>query len=564
MDSTAGSEATTSAIPPLKLRAVTPGFRASSSGRDITQTLELYADRPAAIDWPRTTNAWRVLIKQFDDELRLAMKVEPDEFVAAFSDVNAMGDECIAIIMAVAEAVFGIKRSSQAASTTVQERGAKARRVRSSELLIMYREQVRKHKRALRDFTLRMCFGKRGRNGVRKRLHDNLRKAKSLRDQELRRLTKADEQRRAVKAFNLNRWAYLQSVLGKGTAGHTEPKFSVQVAEAFVRKTATCVVDRASDVYWVDSVATGLDMNMDRAPPPTVPYGDRLDRYEMLALLMTRNGDSMTGVDGVPYIILQKSEVARQLLFEQTDRCLRERQCPNVNGLSRMRFIDKGKGGEKPEHMRSLRVGGTQARYLEGVLNRPLVRFLDANGYNLDNKAFKPGRNGTLENGKTLRELIANARRMQHELCIVFHDVEAAFPSILHGFVHLAMWYYHVPVDVAQLVWYMFEGLYARVEIGDELSNYIWNGKELPQGHGDSPTIFGMIDGMMMGLYQARCLQCFQVPHGYPFAAAGRTYDAFQFADDLATLSVALTVTLHDGQVLELSAAAVGQVRPRA
>ena len=188
MDSTAGSEATTSAIPPLKLRAVTPGFRASSSGRDITQTLELYADRPAAIDWPRTTNAWRVLIKQFDDELRLAMKVEPDEFVAAFSDVNAMGDECIAIIMAVAEAVFGIKRSSQAASTTVQERGAKARRVRSSELLIMYREQVRKHKRALRDFTLRMCFGKRGRNGVRKRLHDNLRKAKSLRDQELRSL----------------------------------------------------------------------------------------------------------------------------------------------------------------------------------------------------------------------------------------------------------------------------------------------------------------------------------------------------------------------------------------
>ena len=130
MDSTAGSEATTSAIPPLKLRAVTPGFRASSSGRDITQTLELYADRPAAIDWPRTTNAWRVLIKQFDDELRLAMKVEPDEFVAAFSDVNAMGDECIAIIMAVAEAVFGIKRSSQAASTTVQERGAKARRGR--------------------------------------------------------------------------------------------------------------------------------------------------------------------------------------------------------------------------------------------------------------------------------------------------------------------------------------------------------------------------------------------------------------------------------------------------
>jgi len=152
MDSTAGSEATTSAIPPLKLRAVTPGFRASSSGRDITQTLELYADRPAAIDWPRTTNAWRVLIKQFDDELRLAMKVEPDEFVAAFSDVNAMGDECIAIIMAVAEAVFGIKRSSQAASTTVQERGAKARRVRSSELLIMYREQVRKHKRVATDF----------------------------------------------------------------------------------------------------------------------------------------------------------------------------------------------------------------------------------------------------------------------------------------------------------------------------------------------------------------------------------------------------------------------------
>ena len=156
MDSTAGSEATTSAIPPLKLRAVTPGFRASSSGRDITQTLELYADRPAAIDWPRTTNAWRVLIKQFDDELRLAMKVEPDEFVAAFSDVNAMGDECIAIIMAVAEAVFGIKRSSQAASTTVQERGAKARRVRSSELLIMYREQVRKHKRALRTWSWRV------------------------------------------------------------------------------------------------------------------------------------------------------------------------------------------------------------------------------------------------------------------------------------------------------------------------------------------------------------------------------------------------------------------------
>lgn len=43
---------------------------------------------------------------------------------------------------------------------------------------------------------------------------------------------------------------------------------------------------------------------------------------------------SAAGVGGIPFAVYQQSRTARNILFERTDRCLRERRNPDLDGLS--------------------------------------------------------------------------------------------------------------------------------------------------------------------------------------------------------------------------------------
>eukprot|EP01046_Picozoa_sp_COSAG06_P013738 COSAG06_NODE_837_length_12033_cov_4.155574_3_plen_1051_part_00 len=192
-------------------------------------------------------------------------------------------------------------------------------------------------------------------------------------------------------------------------------------------------------------------------------------------------------------------------------------------------------------------------------VNKLLVEYLEANGYCQSNKAFSPRKNGVLENGTMLRETLADSRTRRWEVCVVFHDVKGAFPAILHNFVHMAMWHYHVPHWMRALVWHMFEGLYVRVELRSETGGWIFNEKELPQGHGMMPTVFRMIHGMMMDLHAARCVQALQKSPGYYFSAADCLVNDLAFADDVASVSAPMDVRL-DEKTVRLSAADVAQV----
>ena len=59
----------------------------------------------------------------------------------------------------------------------------------------------------------------------------------------------------------------------------------------------------------------------------------------MTALLCSRKAGSAVGVGGIPYAVYQRSALARSLLFQRTDRCLRERKNPDLDGLSWTKFI---------------------------------------------------------------------------------------------------------------------------------------------------------------------------------------------------------------------------------
>ena len=99
-----------------------------------------------------------------------------------------------------------------------------------------------------------------------------------------------------------------------------EPEFGLEQALRFVKQVATSA-DCTAPVYWVDSDATLLPQNIDRAPPPMVAYGRGLDRVKMTALLLAHKAASAVGVGGIPFAIYQRGSRGSCCLSVQTEAC---------------------------------------------------------------------------------------------------------------------------------------------------------------------------------------------------------------------------------------------------
>jgi len=153
--------------------------------------------------------------------------------------------------------------------------------------------------------------------------------------------------------------------------------------------------------------------------------------------------------------------------------------------------------------MRPITVLNSEARLFWSVFGLKLTRFCVSNGY-IDikmQKAFLEGISGCVEHGTILGEILRDAREKQRSLCIVWLDLANAYGSIKHMLAQFAMWWYHVPQEMAELLFDYYQYLVFRVQTEDWTSDWFQLEIGVFQGCTAAPIVFNIAFQLLLDIH---------------------------------------------------------------
>jgi hypothetical protein len=77
-------------------------------------------------------------------------------------------------------------------------------------------------------------------------------------------------------------------------------------------------------------------------------------------------------------------------------------------------------------------------------------------------KGFLTGIAGCLEHTFALQETLRQAITLYRQIIVVWIDLANAYGSVMHNPIQFALWWYHVPEHIAQILFNYYEQLCAR------------------------------------------------------------------------------------------------------
>ena len=210
-------------------------------------------------------------------------------------------------------------------------------------------------------------------------------------------------------------------------------------------------------------------------------------------------------------------------------RCLEE--ASNSFELERTSLFAKSEDTSHPKEMRPITVLNSECRLFWSVYGLRLTNYLVSNGY-IDiklQKAFLAGISGCIEHGTILGELMKDARAKQRSLCLVWLDLANAYGSVKHMLAQFALWWYHVPKEMAELLFEYYECLMFRIQTSDWTSD--WFPLEIGafQGCTAAPIIFNIAFQLLLDIHAHLTKRNL----GYSFSGAKISVARSAYADDV-------------------------------
>ena len=207
-------------------------------------------------------------------------------------------------------------------------------------------------------------------------------------------------------------------------------------------KTITDAKERAT-VWWrfLRDKFKATDREYARPEMPAIPPSNTANVMQDIeiekAINSLKNGKAV-GKDGIPVEVYKYSPAAKTLLMDLIKRIWQEESIPNDFGIAVFKMIYKRKGSpDDPSKYRCIGLLNAAYKVFSCIMLRRLVK--ETEGYLPDWQAgFRQDR-GCRDNVMILRTVFNKMLQEGKELAVTFIDYSAAFDSVSHKFIDLAL-----------------------------------------------------------------------------------------------------------------------------
>ena len=129
-------------------------------------------------------------------------------------------------------------------------------------------------------------------------------------------------------------------------------------------------------------------------------------------------------------------------------------------------LISKSDKVHLPAEFRPIAITNTVGKILFSIISARLEHYMVSNKF-IDNtiqKGFLSEMPGCLEHAFTLYEFLRDAKREQRQIVVTWIDLANAYGSVRHNLIQFALNWYHIPIEIQELIFNYYEKLQAKIQ----------------------------------------------------------------------------------------------------
>jgi hypothetical protein len=312
----------------------------------------------------------------------------------------------------------------------------------------------------------------------------------------------------------------------------SSPTFNRDTAETFFRNTYN-----DAERNWIFHNS----LNLPPTAEPTVPFNRAPVTWNELYCITSRKRNASTpGENGNGYMVYKKCPAALDLLLKIINRVLTSRLHPRLWSVAVMILLFKSGKTDDPANFRNIALTNVEGKLFWSVIGKRIMSFALANKFlpNTIQKGFVDGVPGCLDHTDMVFSAFKNAKQYHRSICCAWLDFKNAYGNVKHNLIQFALKRYHIPLEIAEIIFEYYEQLEAVISTKD------WS-------TGIVPYLIGVFQGCVLSVYLfllvfQLLLDYLELHHhdGYLFSADTNTSAETAihirnpaFADDLTAVS---------------------------
>ena len=323
--------------------------------------------------------------------------------------------------------------------------------------------------------------------------------------------------------FRKNPMKYSKGIFAK-PKNSGKPAFSKEIAQKYFTET-----------YGDENRGHQFDPTegMIRPPPPDHVLKDGLTWGIFKARVRKKRNGASAGLNGLNYVVYKKLPAVTWKLFLICVEVKRRRKPPPQWSAAFMVMLAKEEDVSRPELFRNIALTNCDGKLFMTTVAADIETFAVANKF-IDKsiqKGFLTGVAGCIEHTFATNEAMRDAYENHRQIILIFIDLANAYGSVMHNLIQFALWWYHVPSSVADIIFEYYENLVAQVVTEDWKTDFFRYLIGLFQGCVLSTILFDLVFNLLLD-FLAR-----HDPYGYKFKHSDLQSLRKAYADDLTLIA---------------------------
>ena len=243
-------------------------------------------------------------------------------------------------------------------------------------------------------------------------------------------------------------------------------------------------------------------------PEPSKEFvGKEPTLNEVRKVVQAARSCSAPGPSGVPYRVYKHCPKLLTRLWKILKVIWRRGKIPAQWRSGEGTWLPKEENSREIEQFRIISLLCVEGKIFFKVLSQRLTKFLLENEY-LDTSVQKggvPGMSGCLEHTGVVSQLIREAKSNRGDLSVLWLDLANAYGSIPHKLVETALFKYHVPEGIRNLILNYYNDFKLRVSSGVTTSDWQKLEKGIITGCTISVSLFTLAMNLLVKSAETEC-----------------------------------------------------------
>lgn len=403
--------------------------------------------------------------------------------------------------------------------------------------IAMNRSQKKHHNQYVRKLKKKGYF-----HGVVAASENRLRRKLLKKGNKLRRRLKQaisyTKERRANKAFRSDPHKFARELF-KGKCNKATPAVSKESCEKYF-----------PDLY-KDSKRSHIYHplpEMRRPDRPSIPLHLAIPSFTQFSrCVMSKRNAASPGRDGISYLVYKRLPSAMSWLYKIICNAWTG-DIPESWAEAAVILLHKEDNPADPKNYRPIALTSCSGKIFFSLWAKRLEAFMLSNKYfkRAKQKGFLHGIAGCSEHIATLKAALKDATKHSRQIVISWIDLKNAFGSVSHNLIQFALRWYHIPEQLANIIFKYYEMLVATIEGCD------WSTKSFAyeigvfQGCVISPLLFNMVFNLLLD-----CLTHLSTKNGYTLKESKVSVHDLAYADDLTIIAKRIGSAQHSLNLID-------------